>query len=181
MKEIVKRYAKAFFSIAEKENITNIEQDLKILQDLSKDNSSFNKLISLRNLKSKTQIILLDNILKTKQFSNTTKNFCFFLVKNKRLYALPYIIEEFFNLLADKKGEMKAEVTSAEKLTAQQVMSITTSLEALYKKKINLNLIIDEEILGGLIIKINSKMLDNSFRSQLQKLKNVTREAIFQN
>jgi F-type H+-transporting ATPase subunit delta len=80
------------------------------------------------------------------------------------------MIDTFFSLLAEKRGEISAEVTSAKSLNNAQVKSLTDALKKAVGRNVNVTQFVDESIIGGLIIKVGSRMLDSSLCTKLQNL-----------
>jgi F-type H+-transporting ATPase subunit delta len=105
-----------------------------------------------------------------------TANFLQLLVKNRRLFALRDIVSGFRRLLADHRGEVTAEVTSAVPLSEAQTEELKATLKAKTGKTVTLNTTVDPSILGGLIVKIGSRMIDTSIRSKLNALKYAMKE-----
>ena len=89
---------------------------------------------------------------------------------NHRLFALPAIIDAFFALLTEKRGEINAEVTSAKALSSAQITSLAAALKKAVGQNVSINQTVDESIIGGLIIRVGSRMLDSSLHTKLQNL-----------
>ncbi len=98
-------------------------------------------------------------------------NFLKLMARNRRLAAVPAAIAAFNGLVAASKGEQSAEVTSAEALSAKQVADIKAALKSAVGSDVSLSQRIDPAILGGLIVKVGSRMMDNSLRTKLNSLK----------
>ena len=96
---------------------------------------------------------------------------CVLLCSNRRLAALADSIAAFQALVADDKGEVVAEVTSAEKLSPAQLKDLAAALKTRVGKDVQLLSKIDSSILGGLTVKIGSTLIDNSLKTKLQNLK----------
>ena len=89
---------------------------------------------------------------------------------NRRLTALASVISDFRKLLAQHKGEVTAEVTSAYKLTATQVTALKKKLKSTVGRDVNVEASVDESLLGGLIVKVGSQMIDTSLRTKLANI-----------
>ncbi len=98
-------------------------------------------------------------------------NFLKVMCANRRLGAVPGAISAFNALIAQSKGEATAEVTSAEELTAKQMTELKAALKTAIGSEVTLTQKVDASILGGLIVKVGSRMLDNSLRTKLNSLK----------
>ena len=98
------------------------------------------------------------------------------LAMKRRLNILPTLIEEVKAYIAEDKGEVTVNVTSASTLSDTQTKDLTKSLEKTIGKEIKIEAIIDESLIGGLIVKVGSKMIDSSIRSKLANLQNIMKE-----
>jgi F-type H+-transporting ATPase subunit delta len=104
------------------------------------------------------------------QLDPITSNFLGVLARNRRLAQLPAIIRAFDTLAARHRGEIKAEITSAHQLDEGQVDAIRNNLRTRYGSDIAVDLHVDPAILGGLVVKIGSRMIDGSIRTKLNNL-----------
>ena len=109
--------------------------------------------------------------------SGLVKNFAGLVIKNRRLFALPGMISAYGALLAQKRGEVTAHVASAHPLGAAQVESLTTALKAATGRDVRIDTKVDAGLLGGLIVKVGSRMIDSSLRTKLNSLKIAMKEA----
>ena len=98
------------------------------------------------------------------------------MAQNRRLFVVPALVDALRAKIADHKGEVVAEVISAKPLTALQTGKLTSALKASEDQEIKLNVTVDDSIIGGLIVKMGSKMIDTSIRSRLNALKNSMKE-----
>src|SRR5690606_25453461 len=106
----------------------------------------------------------------------TVGNFIRVAAANRRLFAVPDMIAAFRKLLAQKRGEATAEVTSAAPLTDKQVADLKAALKASLGKDVNLETHVDPTLIGGLIVKVGSRMIDGSLRTKLNSLKLAMKE-----
>ena len=93
------------------------------------------------------------------------------MARNRRLAGLPDMIKAYASLLSQSKGEIAGEVTSAEPLSAEQLSDLKAALKASLGRDVALTTRVDSSILGGLIVKVGSRMMDNSLKTKLQTLK----------
>jgi F-type H+-transporting ATPase subunit delta len=98
------------------------------------------------------------------------------MAQKRRLFVLPMVLRAVRAQIAESRGEMTAEVVSAKALTKTQADKLAKALSASVGKKINLNATVDESLIGGLIVKVGSKMIDSSIRSKLNSLQNTMKE-----
>ena len=118
-----------------------------------------------------TQKAVIQTLSKQYKFNNLTKNFLLMLSINGRLNCLQEIISRFIVLCQEAQGILVADVKSAAKLTEKQIKEISGYLEKKLGKKIIINAIVDPKILGGLIIKTGSMVVDNSISNKIDKIK----------
>ena len=167
---LTETYAKSLVDVAiDKDSTADIYDDVKAILSVLDDKKVQNFLVSTAvNLSEKTRLVRLFQ----ESSSDYMKNFLEIILQNERQSLLKPIMEEVLKELSIKTQTFDIEVTGAVALTDSQ----KERLGALAEKKFNLtkrNLIekIDEEIIGGFILKANNKVIDTSIRSQLQKLK----------
>lgn len=98
------------------------------------------------------------------------------MAAKRRLFVLPRLMAELRDRIAEAKGEVTAEVTAARALTEEQSNRLAETLRARIGKTVKLNVAVDESLIGGLVVKVGSKMIDTSVRSRLAALQNVMKE-----
>ena len=98
------------------------------------------------------------------------------MAQNRRLFALPQLVARLAELIAEDRGEITAEVVSAAPLSPEQAKKLTETLAAKSGKTVKLNTRVDEGLIGGMIVKLGSQMIDSSIRSKLASLQNVMKE-----
>ena len=91
--------------------------------------------------------------------------------KNKRFSNIYSIISQFININAYNRGGVLADITSAEELYDEQKQNINEQLKNTLGKKLSLNFKVDKKIIGGLVVKVGSKMIDTSLANKINKLK----------
>ena len=166
------RYAFALYDLAsEKKLVDTVLDDLLFIQSMIKNNKDLKLVIKSPLIKSNDKLVILQNILKSKKPNELSSTFLKVLSKNKRLQKTLDIISQFKNINAQKRGEVLADITSAEKLSNEQQDSIKEQLRTILGDKLSLNYKVDEQIIGGLIIKVGSKMIDTSLSNKINKLK----------
>ena len=117
------------------------------------------------------QIAALDAIFARAGIGGLAANFIRLAASNRRLFAIRDMISAYRKLAAEARGEVTAEVVSAEKLTPAQVARLKAELKAAVGRDVELSPRIDRSILGGLVVRIGSRMVDNSLSTKLQNLK----------
>jgi len=98
------------------------------------------------------------------------------MARKRRLFVLPHLVQHLRALLAEEKGEVTADVTAAKAMTKAQQEKLAKALKASVGKDVKINLAVDESLIGGLVVKVGSKMIDSSIRSRLNALQNSMKE-----
>ena len=171
------RYAIALFDLAlEEDKLEEVEAALNQIDGLFKDSADFTRLVRSPIFSSEEQARALAAIGSRTEISGLTANFLQLLVRNRRLFALRDVIAGFRRLLADHRNEITADVVSAIPLSDAQTDELKATLKAKTGRNITLNLTVDAAIIGGLIVKIGSRMVDTSIRTKLNALKYAMKE-----
>ncbi len=166
------RYVNALFELCSEKNILNkVVHDFKILQNLIKNNKEINILISSPTIGKSVQTKALIGILKKANADKVTINFCGVLLKNGRIFILEKMVEGFLREVSRRAGEIDIEVLSTYELSASEEEKLKKEISnKIGEKKISLLTQIDKSLLGGIILKIGSKMIDNSIKTKLKNL-----------
>jgi len=166
------RYASALFELANEEKTT--EQTgaaLAAFQAAIDESDDLKRLVRSPVFSAEAQTAALDALFAKAGISGTALNFIRLVARNRRLSAISEIIKAYQSLMAAAKGETEAEVVSAEKLSAQQLKDLKAALKEKLGRDVTLNTRVDASLLGGLIVKAGSRMLDNSLKTKLSNLK----------
>ena len=167
--ETSRRYAKALFLASN-----------KIESDILDNKDCFSKFIKICNEVSELKKILesplinptkkrkiIEKILSQFNFSKNFSSFLITLANNRKLFLVEKIFIEYLKILDTNDGVVEVVVTTTEPLEKNQSLNITSTLEKKLNSKIKLKKIIDKSIIGGIILKVNSVMIDNSIKSKL--------------
>ena len=166
------RYANALFDLASEENaIPATAKSLSDLQNMIANSEDLTRLLQSPVFKAEDQMNALTALASKAGVSGLALNFVKLLCEKRRLPALNDAISGFQTLVAEAKGEMVAEVTSSEKLTAAQLKDLQAALKTKLGRDVTLQTNIDPSILGGLIVKAGTTMIDDSLKTKLQNLK----------
>jgi F-type H+-transporting ATPase subunit delta len=165
------RYATALFDLAvDAKSVDQVEQSLGAVRRALAESTDFKELIGspvvARGAAVKAVLAVADEL----GVDATTKSFLGVLAENRRLSQLPQIIRAFRALAAHHRGERTAEVTSAHPLSEEQVGELKQQLRARVGREVSVDLSVDPEILGGLVVRIGSQMIDSSIRTRLNAL-----------
>ena len=166
------RYASALYDLAdEKGALDAVVSDLSNLQKMVDDSDDFRRFIKSPVISRGDQSKAIAAIAEKSQVSAITQKFLGLLASNRRLSALPGAIAGFRAILADRRGQATAQVTSAAPLTDAQATSLIAALKKSVGRNVDIVSKVDPSILGGLIVKVGSRMVDSSLKSKLQRLK----------
>ena len=166
------RYAVALFDLAkEKDEIDGTEDDLIVLESMLDSSAELNRLIHSPVIAREEQGRAMAAVVEKIGLGDLTKKFIGLLARNRRLYVLRRIIRSFTELTAMARGEVTAEVASATPLSKFQLSAIADQLSREVGKDVVVRSRVDGNLLGGLVVKIGSRMVDNSLRSKLQRMK----------
>ena len=166
------RYAQALFDLAlETKALDAVEADLKALKAAREESLDLRRLLDSPGFTAEDKGKALTAIGEKAQFSQTTQNFLGVLAANRRASALPAVIAAFERLSAARRGVVAAEVTTAIKLTAAQAKGVKAALAQALGQEPEITTRVDPSILGGLKVKVGSRLFDASLRSKLDSLK----------
>ena len=166
------RYATALFDLAkESGQIDRIADELKGFEALLKESPDLSRFVRSPVFSADDQAKALRALLPKAGIGGLTANFLSLIARNRRLFAVGDMIRAFRGLLARHKGEVEADVTSAAALSDTQVTALKAALKASLGKDVQMNTKVDPAILGGLIVKVGSRMIDSSLRTKLSSLK----------
>lgn len=168
---ISKRYARALFSLArEQSQLEQVAADLSALAGMLEASSDLAKFTSNTTISRNDQEKVLAALGAKAKFGALTQKFLGTLAQKRRLPVLSSIIAAVLAEIAAHKGELTADVTAAQQLDAKQVEHIAAALKKATGKTVKVNVLQDAEIMGGLIIKVGSQLIDSSVRSKLERL-----------
>jgi F-type H+-transporting ATPase subunit delta len=166
------RYASALFELAAEANATDkVGADLTSFQALLDASEDLVRLVRSPVFAADDQIAALEAICEKAGIDGLALNFIKLVTRNRRLFYLADMIRAYGALLAEARGEVPAEVTSADELSARHIAELKDTLRASIGRDVQLSTRVDPSILGGLIVKVGSRMMDNSLKTKLQNLK----------
>ena len=174
---IAARYATAVFDLAkEGKKLAALENDVASLGDALGSSGDFSTMISSPIYTRDEQIAAISGIAKKMKLSEIVSNTLSLMAAKRRLFVLPQLLAGLSDLIAEEKGEITADVTAAKALTNAQQDKLAKSLKASIGKDVKINMAVDESLIGGLIVKVGSKMIDTSIASKLANLQNAMKE-----
>ena len=172
------RYATALFELARDEkSIDAVKADLDKFDAMLSESADLKRLVRSPVFAADTQLKALSAVLDKAGISGVAANFLKVLTNNRRLFAVTDVIRAFGALVARFKGEASAEVTVAEPLSDKNLDALKVALKQVSGKDVTLNVKVDPSIIGGLVVKLGSRMVDSSLRTKLNSIKHAMKEA----
>jgi len=172
------RYATALFELArDTRAVDAVKADLDKFDALLTESPDLERLVRSPVFTSDAQGKALAAVLDKAGIGGIAANFLKVLTANRRLFAVRGAIKAFRALVARFKGEASADVTVAEPLSDKNLEALKTALKAVTGKDVTLNVTVDPAIIGGLVVKLGSRMVDSSLRTKLNSIKHAMKEA----
>jgi len=172
------RYATALFELARDEkSIDAVKADLERFDAMRLDSADLKRLVRSPVFSSDVQSKALSAVLDKAGISGISANFLKVLTANRRLFAVDQVIRAFRALVAKFKGEATADITVAEKLSDKNLDALKAALKSVTGKDVSLEVKVDPSIIGGLVVKLGSRMVDSSLRTKLNSIKHAMKEA----
>jgi len=172
------RYATALFELARDEkSIDAVKADLDKFDAMLEESADLKRLVRSPVFAADTQSRALSAVLDQAGITGISANFLKVLTANRRLFAVSDVIRAFNALVAKFKGEASADVTVAEPLSDKNLDALKSALKAISGKDVILNVKVDPSIIGGLVVKLGSRMVDSSLRTKLNSIKHAMKEA----
>jgi F-type H+-transporting ATPase subunit delta len=172
------RYATALFELARDEKVVDaVKNDLDAFDTMMAGSTDLKRLVRSPVFSAEAQSKALTAVLESAGITGISANFLKLLTANRRLFAVTDVIRAFRALVANFKGEATAEVTVAEPLSDKNLDSLKAALKSVTGKDVALNVKVDRSIIGGLVVKLGSRMVDSSLRTKLNSIKHAMKEA----
>lgn len=165
------RYASALFDLARESNsVAAVEADLSTFDTMLASSEDLRNMVRSPVLSADEQSKALAALVAKAGIGATTANFLALVARNRRLFVVGEMIKNFRTIAAKARGEVAAEVTSALPLTEGQLAALKEQLRSTAGKDVVLATKVDPSLLGGLIVKIGSRMIDSSLKTKLAGL-----------
>ena len=172
------RYASALFELARDQRaIDAVSADLDRFDALLRDSEDLRRLVKSPVFTAEAQERAVAAIVERAGIGGFAGNFIRLAAANRRLFALPDMIRAFRTLVAEHKGIVRAQVTVAERPSDRIVNDIKSALRDVAKAEVDVDLKVDPALIGGLVVKIGSRMVDASLRTKLNSIKLAMKEA----
>ena len=172
------RYATALFELAGESNaIDSVAADLDTFSAMLAESADLRLLVGSPAFSAEEQTAAIKAVLANAGLSGIAANFIGLVASKRRLFALPGMIAAYKALVAEDKGIVNAEVTLAEAPAPARVEEIRAALAAVAGKAVDVSIKVDPALIGGLVVKMGSRMVDASLRTKLNSIRLAMREA----
>jgi F-type H+-transporting ATPase subunit delta len=172
------RYAMALFELArEADEIDAVKTNLEQFDALVAESADLERLVRSPVFSADEQLHAVSAVLDRAGIGGVAARFVKLVTTNRRLFAVRDMVRGFRELVAQHKGQATAEVTVAEALRDDHVAALRNALNAVSGKDVDLKIKVDPAIIGGLVVKIGSRMVDSSLRTKLNSIKHAMKEA----
>ena len=172
------RYATALFELAQETNAVDaVKSDLERFDALIAESADLARLVRSPVFSADEQLHALSAVLDRAGIGGLAAQFLKLTAANRRLFVVRDMVRAYRDLVARHKGEATAEVTVAEELRDEHLTALRDALKAVSGKDIDLAVKIEPAILGGLVVKLGSRMVDTSLRTKLNAIRQAMKEA----
>jgi F-type H+-transporting ATPase subunit delta len=172
------RYATALFDLARETNaIDAVKADLERFNALLAESPDLTRLVRSPVFSAAEQLQALSAVLERAGIGGLAAKFLKLVTTNRRLFAVRDMIKAYRGLVAEHKGEATAEVTVAERLRDEHAAALRSALKTVSGEDVDLDIRIDPAIIGGLVVKLGSRMVDTSLRTRLNAIRHAMKEA----
>jgi len=175
---VAERYAGALFELAKANNeVEKVEKSLGRFLDALHNSGDLKRFVRSPIFSGGDQLLGLSSVLKAAGIEGLVRDFLLVLARNRRLFAVESVIKSFMALAAKERGEVDAQIISAHPLTDAQAQDLADALRQKLGKSPKLTVAVDPKLLGGLILRVGSQMIDTSLRTKLKNLEKAMKEA----
>jgi F-type H+-transporting ATPase subunit delta len=165
------RYASALFELADQNKaLDQVASDLSALKQMLAESPDLVRMVRSPVLSRADQSKAMNALMVQAGMSDLTQRFVGLVAQNRRLFALGSMIDAFLAELARRRGQQTAQVVSAHRLSDAQVQQLTDALRGSLGSQIDVRVTVDPSLIGGMIVKVGSRMIDSSVRTKLNKL-----------
>ena len=169
---IADRYASALYDLAsENKEVDSVLDNLKNFKNAIDNNKELSLLVRSPLISSNDKLEVLLKLASSLNLTKLSITFLKVVSNNKRFASFSSIISQFININANKRGDILADVISADEISDEKKLNIKDQLRIILGDKLLLNFKVDKKIIGGLIVKVGSKMIDTSLANKINKLK----------
>ena len=173
-----KSYSQALYELAlEEKNIDDVEKNVVSLLKLISQSENFNSLIKDPTNNQEDQINVINIVFEKFNLNNLLKKFLNFLIVKRRFFYVEKILKDFVIICSKNRGEIFAKLTVAKELNENQINKIKNDLSQNFGSEVKLKYNYDPDLIGGLIMQVESVMIDTSIKNKLQQIENKMIEA----
>jgi len=174
---IAARYATAVFELAkDASDLKNLESNVEDLGAALDASDELRDVISSPVYSRDDQANVITAVATKMKLMPIVSNTLALMASKRRLFVLPALVAQLRALIAEEKGEVTAEVISAKAMTKTQIDKLAKAIKSRIGKDVKIDATVDESLIGGLVVKVGSQMIDTSIRSKLSSLSNVMKE-----
>jgi len=171
-------YSQALFELASENNLTDqIEEQILDLLNMISKSTDFKFLIEDPTTKINDQLLVIKKISQKFSLNNLLEKFLCFIVSKRRFFYVEKILKDFVSICYNARGEIEVELLSSKSLNQNEISNLKNELASNFGSNIKLNYKHDPSLIGGLIIKVGSTMIDTSIKNKLQQLEKKMIEA----
>lgn len=175
--QIARPYAAALFDLAgDAKELPEVESGLDAVASLIAESEDFERFLRSPVISAAEKTAAIAALIKDGLATGQVANFLRLVARNRRLFALSAMISEFKALAAKARGEIRAEVVSATALTSKQEEALAAEIKRKLGKTVSLSSRVDESLIGGLIVKVGSQMIDSSLKTKLTAMRIAMKE-----
>ena len=168
---IAERYATALYDMAdEAKQLDGVADDLRGLKSLLEDSADLRRLVRSPLIGREAQTAAFMAVLEKAGVGDLTRRFVGVVGRNRRLFALGGIVDAYLAMLARRRGEQTAHVSSAAALSDEQLARLAEALRTAVGSKVRVETAVDPSLIGGLVVRVGSRMVDSSVRTKLQRM-----------
>lgn len=168
------RYASALYELADSTGVVpQVADDLKRFVGLLNESEDLRRLVRSPVIGRREQSAALDAIVGKMNVHDLTRRFFGVVTHNRRLFAVEQIIAAFRAIEASRRGEIEAEVVAARPLDDRQIQALTAALRQATGAQVVLATKVDSGAIGGLVVRVGSRLIDSTLRTKLQKMRRV--------
>jgi F-type H+-transporting ATPase subunit delta len=172
------RYARALLDLAEDaKSLKTVEKDLATLKSMFKTHDAIRDMASNPVYATEDKVNALTALAKKAKLGKLVTSFVGTVAQNRRAAEIPSMIEAFENELSRRRGSQIARVTSAKKMTAAQVTKLKAELKKSLGRTVDIETDVDPALIGGFVVRIGSRLYDNSLKTKIDDLKLALKEA----
>lgn len=176
--DVAGRYAAALYDLAVEGNaVAAVAGDLDLFEALISDNADLARLVQSPVFASDIQVKAISAVLDAAKIGGLTKNFIRLAARNRRLFAVQGMIRAYRAIVAHARGEVVAHVTVAEPMNDANLQILKGALNEVTGKQVKVEVAVDPALIGGLTVRIGSRMIDTSVRTKLNSIKHAMKEA----